>query len=78
MNGGTVTGIVVISSFWHKKKTGFWGKSIVPMLNNNVGDFFGKNSNFCEFKEDYTLAFSKQFEKKICSLRPPKHTLLLT
>ena len=27
-------------------------------------DFF-LNSNFCDFTEDYTFSFSKQFEKKI-------------
>ena len=54
-------------SFWHWKNTEFSGEGEVPKhpLNNFSDFFFGKNSNFCEFKEDYTSRFSKQFENKI-------------
>ena len=32
---------------------------------NNFSDFFGKNGNFYDFKEDCTFRFSDQFEKKV-------------
>ena len=35
----------------------------MPMM-NNFSDFFLENRNFCDFKEDYTLEFSKQFWKE--------------
>ena len=41
--------------------TGFWGECEVLII---LVNFFGKNSNFCDFEKDYTFRFSKQFEKK--------------
>ena len=35
----------------------------MPPLNNLV-NFFGKNSNFCDLKDDYTFRFLKKFETK--------------
>ena len=68
MSWGTLKGTFVSSKVFGIEKKGVWGKGNIPMTPlNNFSDFFWKknNNNFCNYKEDYTFKFLKQFEKKI-------------